>query len=290
MIRFILFIRKISFFLLFVLLEVVAIHYYANSTSYTKAKMVTASNYVVGGIYSQLSGVNDYFHLKAENLSLSEEVAALRNQLDTYKHSGHDDSLVVLRAEDSLLFYPSSGKRKFEYYTAKVVNNSLIHQENFITLNRGAEEGLEPNMAVIADHGIVGYVLSCSEHFSVCISILNTKFRTSGRIKGEEFFGSVLWDGTSFEYVTLTEMPKYAPVEVGDTVVTTDYSSIFPADIFIGTVEEFELKNATYYDVKVKLHTNMAALNNVLVIKNLEGAEKEILESSVLPVAGAGVH
>lgn len=71
MIKFFLFIKKIHFLLLFILLESLAIHYYANSTSYTKVKLVTASNYVVGGIYSQIAGLNSYFHLRRENQALA---------------------------------------------------------------------------------------------------------------------------------------------------------------------------------------------------------------------------
>ena len=74
----------------------------------------------------------------------------------------------------------------------------------------------------------------------------------------------VYWDGTSYRHLTLSEIPKYAQIHAGDTIVTTAHSSIFPPDLTIGTVESFELNNATYYDVKVRLHTDIAALNNVL--------------------------
>ena len=111
--------------------------------------------------------------------------------------------------------------------------------------------------------------------------MLNREFNTSGRIKGEEYFGSIYWDGISYEYVTLTEIPKYAPIEKGDTILTTDYSSIFPPDVMIGTVESFELRNATYYEVKVKLHADITRLNHVLAVKYLDAEERDALEESV---------
>ena len=281
MIKLILFLKKIHFFLLFIILEALAIHYYANSTSYTKVKLVTASNYVVGGLYAQLSGVHSFFNLRRENRRLVEELAQLHNELDALRPDTTRSVSVPLSARDSALLLDPAGGRRYEYYEARVVNNTFTRQENYITLNKGALDGMQPNMAVISGDGIVGYILSCSDHYSVCMSVLNREFNTSGRIKGEDYFGSIYWDGVSYEYVTLTEIPKYAPIEKGDTILTTDYSSIFPPDVMIGTVESFELQNATYYEVKVKLHTNMARVNYVLAVKYLDAEEREALEESV---------
>ena len=285
MVKLILFIKKIHFFLLFIILESLAIHYYANSTSYTKVKLVTASNYVVGGLYAQLSGIASYFNLRKENRRLVEELARVYNELDSLRPDSSDRSLVSLTSRDSLLLY-HEGVRRYEYYDARVVNNSFTRQENYITLNKGVLDGMEPNMAVMVGNGIVGYVLSCSDRYSVCMSILNRNFNTSGRIQGEEYFGSIYWDGVSYEYVTLTEIPKYAPIERGDTIVTTDYSSIFPPDVMIGTVESFELRNATYYEVKVKLQVDIPALSYVLAVKYLDADERKALEESVMHPEG----
>ncbi len=281
MIKLILFLKKIHFFLLFIILEALAIHYYANSTSYTKVKLVTASNYVVGGLYAQLSGVSSYFNLRRENRRLIEELAQLHNELDALRRDTTRYVTLPLSTQDSALLLNPEGERRFEYYDARVVNNSFTRQENYITLNKGALDGMKPNMAVIAGDGIVGYVLSCSDHYSVCMSVLNREFNTSGRIKGEEYFGSIYWDGVSYEYVTLTEVPKYAPIEKGDTILTTDYSTIFPPDVMIGTVESFELQNATYYEVKVKLHADISSLNYVLAVNYIDAEEREALEASV---------
>lgn len=280
MIKFFLFIKKIHFVLIFIVLEAVALHYYAGSTSYTKARLVTASNRVAGGIYAQLSGLNSYFRLKKENASLAAELAAVRNELEGYRREIAGDTTLSV-ADSAALLDAVTGRKRYEYFTARVVNNSITRQENYITLNRGVDDGLQADMAVIADGGIVGHVLGCSEHFSVCMSVLNRNFRTSGKIKGTDHIGSISWDGLSYEYVTLSEIAKYAEIHTGDTIVTTTHSSIFPPDVMIGTVESFTLNNATYYDVKVRLHTDIAALNNVTVVKYLDAEEIDMLEQSV---------
>ncbi len=276
MFKFYLFIKKIHFLLLFILLESLAVHYYANSTSYTKAKLLTASNYVVGGIYSQLAGWGSYFHLRRENRALVQEVAELHNQIDALLTSlSAADSDALTPSDSSVIF--NRGMRRYDYFTARVINNSITRQENYITLNRGTGDGLMPRMALISEGGIVGYVLGCSDHFAVCMSVLNRNFKTGGKIKGTDYFGSLSWDGRNDGYVTLSEVEKYAPIQVGDTIVTTN-STIFPPDVLIGTVEDYSLYNGTYYQVKVKLHSNIAALRYLLVVKYRDADEQNALE------------
>ena len=280
MIKLILFIKRIHFVLIFIVLEALALHYYANSTSFTKARLVTASNYVVGGMHSKISGIQDYFHLRKENEILTKKLTDLYNKFDSYSNivQANDSSGIVMDSS----YFAENGARHWEYYNARVINNSIIHQENYITLNKGALDGIQPDMAVIAGNSILGYVMGCSGRFSICMSILNREFRTGGKIKGSDYFGTIYWDGLSYEHVMLSEVPKYADVQKGDTIVTSSHSLRFPPDLMIGTVENFELKNATFYDIKVKLNVNMAAINNVIVAKNLDYGEINALEQSVV--------
>lgn len=270
MIKFILFVKKIHFLLIFIILESLAINYYAGSTSYTKAKIVSSSNMIVGGVYSKLSGFVSYFHLRRENEKLTQQLVELKNQID---------QLIVIQ-QDSTQNIVLAG-REYEYFGAKVINNTITKQDNYITINKGVSEGFATDMALVSNDGIIGYILRSSEHFSIAMSILNRDFKTGGKIKGGDYFGSVFWDGTSYEHVTLSEIPKYAIIQQGDTVVT-DFSSRFPSGIMIGTVVDFELKNQTYYDVKVKLHSNIATLSNVVAIKYLDKGELETLEETTL--------
>lgn len=275
MIKFYLFIKRIHFVLIFIILESLALRYYANSTAYSKVKMATASNYVVGTIHSQLSGINNYFHLKKENLQLINQVAELQNQIDQYKGM---QSGVLMPDSAYLQTFNISG---YEYFPVTVVNNHITNQHNYITINRGAKDGITPEMAILSAGSIAGYVIGCSDNYAVCMSVLNVDFNTSGKIKGSDYFGSIRWDGLSYEYLTLTEISKYAVINKGDSVLTTNYSSIFPPDVMIGTVEDFELQNNIYYEVKVKIQANMASLNNVLAVKYVDLEERKQLEISV---------
>lgn len=271
--RFVLFLKKISFILLFVVIEAVALRYFANSSSYNQAKVINASNFLLGDIQAGFSGIKHFFSLGRENRQLTEEIALLREQLRYYG-----------QLTDTLSGFRPSGdvEQVYFYNSARVVNNSINKNENFITIDKGMRDGVETEMALLSDGAIVGYILNCSDRFSVAISILNTRFRTSGRIQGQDNFGSIFWDGLRTDEVVLSEIPKYAPLEVGDTIVTTDYSSFFPPDLKIGTVQSFELINGTYYDARVKLFANMAGLRNVVLVDYVDREEKTELEHETI--------
>lgn len=276
MIKFILFIKKVYVLLLFIILEAVALNYYSNSTSYTKAKLLTISNYAVGGIYDKMSDVNTYFSLHQVNNELSDELVRLRVELERYRNTViTNDSMPI----------PDTTISSYKWSTASVINNSITRQENFISLNRGRRDGIESNMAVVSAAGaLVGNVLKCSDKFSICISILNTGFRASGKVKDSDWFGPIYWDGKDHQYVTLTDIPKYATITPGDTIVTTDYSAIFPPDILIGTVESLEMNKSMLFDVKVKLAAQLSTLRKVFLIKYTDALERTTLESEVTSV------
>lgn len=121
---------------------------------------------------------------------------------------------------------------------------------------------------------MVGYVVGCSERYSVVLPLLNTDFRTSGKIVGDDHFGSISWSGSSPYEVDMTELSKYAEIEVGAEVVSSGLSHYFPADVKIGYVESFELNDSqTAYDVKIRLAADMTRLGNVILIENMDFGE-----------------
>ncbi|MDR2936522.1 MAG: rod shape-determining protein MreC [Rikenellaceae bacterium] len=274
MYKFVLFLKKIQFLLLFAVIEVVALHFYANGSSYNYAKFINVSNYLVGDIYAGVSQVKQFFTLGDENRRLNREVSELRSALEHYRATMPEVNMPD-RLLDSL---------HYAYVPARVVNNSLGRQQNYLTLTGDMRE-VTPDMAVVAGGNVVGYVVERSDRFAVAVSILNTRFSTGGRIKKQSntekessYFGSIRWDGHRTDEVTLTEIPKYAEILPGDTVITTEYSSIFPPGLNIGTVVGSELINATYYDVRVKLFADMGTLNNVVLVRYTFNREKTDLE------------
>ena len=270
MLRLIEFFKKIHFVLLFVLLEIIAVNFYVNDSAYNKAKMIVLTTNATAGVSSLFSGVNNYLSLKGENERLQNEITELRNIVSRNQQNIAVDDSVSIEV-----------LAKYEYSSANVIGNSITKQENYITINRGYIDGVEPDMAIVSAGSIVGYILQTSERFSVGMSLLNRKFKTSGKIKNSDFFGTIYWDGVSHREIVFTEVPKYAQINIGDTVVTTNYSTRFPAGLMIGTIKSFDIDNGVYYNARVDLSADLARINNVTLVKYLSSEERKNLEENI---------
>lgn len=265
--------RLIRFFkryypvLLFIVLEFLAVNHYAGSSSYANARILTVSNSMAGGVHKVFSGIGDWFSMGRENRRLMEHMAELEAQLESCRTAaGLCDSI-------------SLPGNEYFYSTARIINNTVNRKENFFLLDKGTEDGVERNMSVTAPDGTVaGYVQEASRKFAVCMSVLNRDFRIGGKVKGREYIGSVFWDGMDSDFVTLADIPKYAKLEVGDTVVSA-YSSRFPPDLPIGTISSLgDSPDGTTYWIKVRLGTKIAGLSNVMLIKYSDSQELQSLE------------
>ncbi|MEG1607578.1 MAG: rod shape-determining protein MreC [Mucinivorans sp.] len=269
--KLLLLLRKIYFVLLFLVLEAVALSYYLRVTPLQRARAIAVSHVVDGAFNGMVAGVDGYFSLFGENESLLKENAMLHAQLAELL-SASDSTTTALYMADTIN----------PYRVARVVRNSYTQANNFITLDRGLKDSIEPNMALRNSKGMVGYVLYCSDNFSVAMSVLNVAdFRTSGRLKGTDFTGSISWDGGNFQTVQLSEVPKFAGIAIGDTVETTTYSNIFPEGIPIGYVKDFTLINATYYIANVRLFADMSSLNYLYATKLVHQEERQKLEANI---------
>ncbi len=268
--KFFLFIRKIHVYILFIILQALAISYFRSSSVHADGEVRTLSWALTSSIDGLYNDISSFINLREENRLLSAELANLRAQADSMR-----STLDYYAADTTLVDSVIAGR--YEYIPVTVVSNSIVKLRNYITLDKGSRDGIQDKMALLAPSGIVGYVIGVSDKFSVAISVLNIDFRSSGKIKDSDYYGSILWDGVSNEYVTMTEIPKYAQLEKGDTITSTTYSSIFPADINIGVIDSYELVNGTYYKAKIALTQQMGRLENVIAVKYLDGYEREML-------------
>ena len=276
------FLRRIHVVLLFIIIEAIALNYYAHSSFYTQAKILSRANSVVGGLQRSVFSVKHFFALRSENEILSARVAELENSLAAYREREANmatDTLTMAQIDSTFV----EQLTQYSYLPARIISNTINRNRNFITLNRGRQHGIMEDMAVITPDGsMVGYVVGCSDRYSVVISILNGDFTTSGKISGDEHFGSITWNGHSPHKVQMSELTKYAEFEEGAPVVSSCLSHIFPEGVKIGFVESFtENENQTSFDVVVRLAADMTKISNVLVISNNGYVEATELEQEV---------
>ncbi|HXC05465.1 MAG TPA: rod shape-determining protein MreC [Bacteroidia bacterium] len=264
------FIYKNYFFFLFLLLESLAVYLIVKNNYYHRASFVNSSNALASKLYSTYDEAIYYFNLKETNRTLAKENALLRSRLS---ESFVDFTTRWNPVSDTAL------KQKYEYVDAKVVNNSTNRRNNYLTLNRGRKQGIEPDMAVISTSGIVGVVDQVSDNFCTVMSILHKDTHVNVKIKKDGNFGSLSWDGTDYTYATITGLPTHTRMTKGDTVVVGSLSRSYPENILVGIVETYGIKSGeTSYTVKVKLSTEFKKLEYVYIVKNFFADEQKQLE------------
>lgn len=258
------------FLLLFIALEVVCMIMLVQNNNYHSAQYASRAKAISGSIFTGVNNFKEYLSLREANKALAQENAMLRNYLKS-NYGVFDTTRFFLN--DSIY------NQQYRFQEAKVVNNTVNKQYNYITLNKGSKNGIKPDMAVIGPQGIVGIINGVSENYANVMSLLNVDFKVSARLKKNNYLGSVEWEGKDFEYCTLKDIPQHVEINKGDTVVTTGYAGSFPEGIMIGTVSGFNMKDGNFYHIDVKISTVFKSLSYVSIVEDLMKVEKTELKN-----------
>jgi rod shape-determining protein MreC len=214
-------------------------------------------------MYERKNDLTGYFHLRTANDELVRQNVELQMQMDglrmALKEMGTDSVALERMKADALAGY--------DIVKARVINSSLIHADNYITLDKGEKDGIRSEMGVVGGEGVVGIVYLTSEHYSVVIPVLNSKSSISCKIRRSDYFGFLKWEGGSSRYAVVKDIPRHSLFSLGDTIVTSGHSTVFPAGIPVGTVENIaDSHDGLSYRLQVKLFTDFGRLDNVRVI------------------------
>ena len=268
------FLLKYNYWLLFILLEVICFVLLFRFNNYQQSVFFTSANVVAGKVYEVSGGISSYFHLKSvnedlldRNMALEQQITNLENRLKDYRI----DSITM----NSIRYLEQAD---YKIFKAHVIRNSLNQADNYITLDKGSSAGIRPEMGVIDGNGVVGIVYKTSPSYSMVISVLHSKSSISCKIIGSEYFGYLKWEYGDSRYAYLKDLPRHAEFNLGDTVVTSGYSTVFPAGVMVGTVDDMSDSNdGLSYLLKIKLATDFGKLGNVRVIsRNGQGEQREL--------------
>lgn len=272
--RLFLFIYQFRAFFTFLVLEIVCVWLLVQNNQYQGAKFFNSSNTLAGNINVRAQNFRDYLSLRETNQRLSEENAFLKRKLEQRNQSLY--SLNVREISDPILI------NRFDFLSARVVNNSVHQFKNHLTINKGSNDGIEVGMAVISPDGAVGKIKATSAHFSVVTTLLNIDVMTSVQLKRTSHFGTVQWNGSSPDYINMLYVPRHVQPIVGDTIITSGYNSIYPEGILIGTIAEVKLKDeALFHELKVKLSQDFRRLTYVAVVRSTLKEEQDTLEQTI---------
>ena len=270
------FLLKYNYWFLFILLEVICFVLLFRFNNYQQSVYFTSANVVTGKVYEVSGSVSSYFHLKSVNEDLLDRNMLLEQQIANLENALRErqlDSVIVnsIRNLDN---------KDYQIFKAHVIRNSLNQADNYITLDKGSSSGIRPEMGVVDGNGVVGIVYKTSPNYSLVISVLNSKSSISCKIVGSEYFGYLKWEHGDSRYAYLKDLPRHAEFNLGDTVVTSGYSTVFPAGVMVGTVDDMSDSNdGLSYLLKIKLATDFGKLGDVRVIARTGQMEQQELEN-----------
>ena len=226
-----------------------------------------------GAFHESYANFTEYINLGDVNKKLAKEIAILKNEQKAAftKLKGH-----LVYIGDSLY------TQQYQFLSAKVVNSTVNRRTNYLIINQGSEQEIQPDMGVIGPDGLVGIVKDVSAHYSSVFSLLHRKIQITAKIKKNNYFGIITWNEQDPTIISLQDIANHADISIGDTVVSRGASTVFPSNILIGTIDSFKsIKEDNTYEIKVKLSTDFNNLSYVYVVRNLLKDEQLQLESEL---------
>ncbi len=200
--------------------------------------------------------INNYVSLEEKNRQLLTENAQLRSKLHSLEFARNAS-------------FDSSLMNAFVFVPANVVGSTYTLNQNYITIDKGELYGIKPGMGVASPSGVVGKIKSVSRHFSVATSVLHTQYQLSTQLKKGGHRCVVSWSGKDYAKANLLYVGRHVKLQIGDTVITSSESAVFPAGITVGTVDAVKKDpSKIFYDVDIKLAVDFTSLDNVYVIKS----------------------
>lgn len=273
-----LFIRRHTNFLFFLVLQIIALSILFHYNKFHEAIFMNASTEITGRINNRYNTIEYYFQLKKTNESLLRENLRLRQLLkDNYEAPDSLNRLIL----DTVKVDSAHSVLKYKIMEAKVVSSTTSLQANYLTIHRGTAQGVRSNMGVIGPQGVVGTVVNASENYAIVMSLLHYHSSVIAKLKKGGDRGVIKWDGVSPLFVTMRDIPKSAGILQGDTILTSETSSKYPANTMVGTVYEVIEDNTTNFcTLKIRPSTNFYNLEYVYVVDNLQYDEQKKLEDA----------
>ena len=259
---------------LFILLEVTSFVLIFRYNNYQHSVYLSSANVVSGQLYEWRSTITTYFHLKSINEDLLDRNMALEKKvtsLESFIRNEQVDEDTEKRIANSVL-------SEYKLFSAHVVQNSLNRAENFITINKGSNDGIREEMGVVDGNGVVGIVCKTSASYALVMSVLNSNSNISCQIRGSNYFGNLVWEYGDSQYAYLRDLPRHATFGLGDTIVTSGFSSIFPEGVLVGTIDDIsDFDDGLSLLLKIKLSVDFGKLDGVRVIDNTALVERKQL-------------
>jgi len=271
--NFIAFFQRFRIFILFSLLQVVALSTYVSYLQYPRSQYVTTANSVSASMLRQQNNITKYLNLPQSNIDLQRENILLRKQIrqSLYKYE-----------RGKISINDTTYEQQYTFINATLVNSTVTKMNNYFTIDAGKAQGVFRGMGVFSDKGVVGVIHQSSEHYSIVKSVLTKDINIDILIEPAGLFGLLKWDGRSPRYGSLIGISNDIKIKKWSRVVTRGGSGIFPKGIPVGKVAETKpIEGEPLWDVRILFSENFRTLQSVYVVKNLFRKEQQEIERNI---------
>lgn len=268
--NFFVFLWKQYFFFLFLILEIISIILVVQNNFYQRTTFINSASNFSSSILGTFNNISEYFSLREANKRLAEENARLLS-----------DSKKWFLQTDHKIFYCNDTlyRQQYEFVSAKVVKNTTSKRNNYLILNKGSNHGISKDMGVITSAGIVGIVKDVSPNFCSVISVLHKESKISAKVAKYGQIGTVVWNGGNYKFGDLIDIPTHVKPTLGDTIITSGYSTSFPEGILIGTISDYKIeKGDNFYTITIRFATDFNSIAYANIVRNLTKDEQDKLE------------
>ncbi len=270
------FVSHYRHFIFFVLLEALSVGLIVNNNNYWGVEYFNTANALTAKAIGVSNSVKEYANLRDINLKLAEENRLLNQRL-TQLQQKLPAQAPVNYGVDSAFF------ARFKFVAiAKVIENTTNQTNNYITIDKGLADGVRVGMGVVTPTGVVGKVKICNDNYSVITSVLHSQSMISAQLTRSKEIGSAKWEGTDPSMLQLNDVSRYKKVTKGDTVLTSEYNSVFPPGVLVGYVQKVTIgTNQADFDIQIKLATDFTKLSFVFLVDNNLLKSQESLQKSI---------
>ncbi len=255
------FLIKYHFFILLFVLQAISFVLIVSYNSIQRDVFISTSSTLTGGLENEVNDISEYLSLKEENTKLHKENARLKNAL--YRNYRNTNVTRHTHSDTAL-------QQLYTYLPCKVIQSSVFKTRNYLTINAGANQGVQKMDAVLSSDGVVGVVKNVGEDYSVVLPIINTDFSISCRIGHQGYCGSMTWEGGDYKSSKLNDIPMHIKPSKGDSLFTTGYSLVFPTDEFVGLIKDVQKKDGeSFFDIDASIAVDFKKIQSVYVVSNL---------------------
>lgn len=269
------FLKRFQIFLVFVLLQVVALSAYVRYSEFARIQVFSSANRINGSLFTMRNSVTKHFNLEKSNLILEKENALLREKL---KQSNYQVQRQTIQIDDTTY------KKQYTYVAATVVNNTFDKRNNYMTIDIGEQQGIKKGMGVISSKGLVGIVHIVGDSYAVVKTILSKNINVDVSLVNEGAFGLLKWDGINAKICQVSGISNDIVIKKFTKVITRGGSGMFPKGIPVGIITKRKsIEGKPLWDLQVRIAEDFRTIQHVYVVKNAFLDKQKSVESKIEP-------